>query len=145
MPIRRSIAIVAGVALAFTVMTSAPAHARAAERCLGNDEQRSVDAGAQYTDAQGTWTCEPGASGATSGGWVLRPAPSPTIAALSTPVTPGTKTGTGDASTISAMLPFLLGAAGISVAAIVAMFIVMRRMSRVPLTGALDVREVRRG
>ena len=66
----------------------APIQSQAQEpqACLGNNHEYTVAVGAQYTDRQGLWTCDPGANDATAGGWVLSPAPSATPAVMSTPV-----------------------------------------------------------
>jgi hypothetical protein len=63
------------------------AAAQQPDHCLNNSGAYTVDAGFQYTDANGTWVCAPGSVSASAGGWIRLEFP-PTVAPTAMPTPP---------------------------------------------------------
>lgn len=115
--------------------------------CLGNNSEYTVAVGAQYTDEQGLWTCDPGADGATTGGWVLSPAPSATPPATPTPtLTPVPTVASVESADSGVNMVVVPGFIVVAVTLIAAAALFLwRRRTHDALTGTLSIREVRRG
>ena len=117
--------------------------------CLGNNHEYTVPVGAQYTDKQGLWTCDPLDDGATAGGWVLSPAPSATPAVTSTPISDPTRFAIPEMPVEHAGAgrnPLLLpGAIAAGITAFgTCVLVIWRRRNDEALTGMLSIKEVRR-
>jgi hypothetical protein len=127
-----------------TLALSAQAGAQEPPACLGNNYEYTVAVGAQYTDEQGLWTCDPASADATAGGWVLTAAPSPTPEPTSTATAPATAASGGGAGVgLNAFVVALAMVCGITVIT-TALYLWRRRMEGA-LTGTLSTREVHRG
>ena len=122
--------------------TPGPATTALADRnCLDNAGALTVPAGGDYTDPNGTWTCEPGNPAATVGGWVLRPndlAPSPTATVAAAPAPP-TKSPASTASlpVFMSSWPFRAGAAAACVAALGGVIFAIGKLRAPALSGTL--------
>jgi len=137
-----------------TVFLGSPQATAQGAKCLDNNGVFNVDAGVTYADAVGVWVCEPGAAGATAGGWVRAPvSPPPTVTPMPSPTATSTATSTprtvhppapidGDGR----LLPFAFWIAG-ATAALIAPFVgfgLLMVRGRRRMTGYLNVQEVRR-
>lgn len=147
MPIKTRVCVTAGVACAFLV---GPGAAAAQEpKCLDNNGVFNVDVGAMYSDASGNWICEPGAEGATAGGWIrvaipesTSVPPTPTTAApIPTPDGERVATGEGEARVL---FPATVGGVLLAIGAFIAIGTVAAFRRRPRMSGYLHVEEVRR-
>lgn len=129
------------------LLAVAPAAAQDA-KCLDNNGVFNVDAGVRYTDATGDWVCEPGAEGATAGGWIrvtipeytpVTPAPA-TAAPIPTPV--NERIATGEGATRLLVLA-TVGGVLLAIGTFIAIGTVAARR-RPRMSGYLHVEEVRR-
>lgn len=145
-----SVAIVAGLTLMMSVLGAGKAGAQQPDHCLNNSGAYTVEAGFQYTDANGTWVCAPGSVSASAGGWIRLETPAnntvPATVTTSTPPTINDK-NKGHASigvpSLTPLLAFIAVAIVITGGIIAAIIVRLRSAPR--LTGTVKLEEVRRG
>jgi hypothetical protein len=145
-----SVAVITSLVLVASVTGAGNAGAQQPDHCLNNSGAYTVDAGFQYTDANGTWVCAPGSVSASAGGWIRLETP----AINSVPATVTTNTNPtindnnkGDAgSGVPTLTPLLaLIAIGIVIGGGIIAVIIVRLRSAPRLTGTVKLEEVRRG
>ncbi len=145
-----SLAVIAGLVLVLSVTGAGTAGAQQPDHCLNNGGAYTVDAGFQYTDANGTWVCAPGSVSASAGGWIrLETPPNNTVPATVTTNTNPTinDNNKGHAGigvpTLTPLLAFIAG--GIVIAGGIIAVVIVRLRSAPRLTGTVKLEEVRRG
>ena len=143
-------AMFTGIALMMSLTGVIDAEGQEPDHCLNNSGAYTVEAGFQYTDANGTWVCAPGSVSASAGGWIRleMPAPNTVPATVTTNANPAINdnnkghAGIGVPS-LTPLLAFI--AAGIVIAGGIIAVIVVRLRAAPRLTGTVKLEEVRRG
>lgn len=133
-------AVIAGLILVLP-MTGAGTTGAQQPQCLNNSGEYTVDAGFQYTDANGTWVCAPNSPSASAGGWV-RLEPTPTVVPTATPPTPPAAAAPRERSrgTLSSSAAMMM-AVGITVIAAGCGVVLVARRGRRRAFGRLVVRD----
>lgn len=144
------VAVITGLMLVASVTGTGPADAQQPDHCLNNSGAYTVDAGFQYTDANGTWVCAPGSVSASAGGWIRLETPA--TSTLPATVTTNTKPTVNDKNkghsgigvpSLMSLLAFI--AVAIVITGVMIAVIIVRLRSAPRLTGTVKLEEVRRG